>query len=95
MAQEHPARMSRALPGEQGSPPGLEPSCCRPGPKPKADSRKTPTATSSWASSRHRGAPSVHFRDGPPPPLPETSQSLSSIPEEFFTLSESASASSG
>eukprot|EP00969_Alexandrium_andersonii_P219498 9693933-Alexandrium_andersonii.AAC.1 len=42
VAQELPVQMIKALLGERGPPPGLQPPDCRPGPKPTADFKDDP-----------------------------------------------------
>eukprot|EP00969_Alexandrium_andersonii_P063570 2799064-Alexandrium_andersonii.AAC.1 len=95
MAQKLPVQMTTELLDDMGFPPGLELSDTRPGPQQKPNVKDDPYGDIGFDFFKPLPGAKRALQTRtppPPPPLPGTS-SRSSIPEEPFSLSESASAS--
>eukprot|EP00969_Alexandrium_andersonii_P281118 12428933-Alexandrium_andersonii.AAC.1 len=94
VAQELPVKMVKELLDNVSPPPGLEPSDIRPGTQNLKEDPYGDIEVDFFKPSAGSKRTLQRRTPPPPPPLPETS-SLSSIPEESFSLSETPSSSSG
>eukprot|EP00969_Alexandrium_andersonii_P063348 2789143-Alexandrium_andersonii.AAC.1 len=89
MAQELQVQMVRELLDDMGPPPGLAPSDTRPGPQQRPNSNDDPYSDielGDFFQPSSSGRRMLQRRTPPPPPPLSDTSSLSSIPEESFSL---------